>query len=594
VPLGGGEPWYRGPGFRSFFLNASEPDSPANISSWSPAFTTVRGPMFLRSLKDSLVPTTIFTVSMALITTLVVGPFFPQYFLQALNFVGPVMLLSVICSAVQWRVFGPITSQLLLSIDQLSFNSERWHWIYCSSLIAAMVLLPWYYTLRGNSHRFYRRSLRRAFFAGGREITWGELRSNRYCPVILVSATVTDYMVPGDKHPCNPISFSPLHIGSDKLGFVAAKASSSVSKAMAMSGAAPDAVILARSQHMRQRFWLEVVGIGVGAHVQFDIYGRHRKNLLTRALRRHWGHTPDCVYRLPTVLLWELVYGLLLVSELVSYRYGHCQWGKRCFLLGFGIAALMVVLSFFAFVPQLDFLLHSQLIRTIHQVTGYYHKARWPPSLLYITDGMVEDNTGVMDLLRRRCERILLVYAGADNKDEFKFLRKILECAAAERLASIYDPADPRCDVGVALERYRKDVRAVYLRLDILYGWDCPPEERKLGHLFILKLHVPHDQQDMLAQPLLTEAEIRGEAGSGAEDASTCSESSEGSPLRSLRARDLSGCCCDCCHRRGWRCGSMFPHPPTGMQFLTPQVASTLCRLGHGISGDVVAALRAA
>ena len=40
-----------------------------------------------------------------------------------------------------------------------------------------------------------------------------------------------------------------------------------------------------------------------------------------------------------------------------------------------------------------------------------------PPTLVHITDGGLLDNTGVMQLMRRREERILLAYGGNDPKD---------------------------------------------------------------------------------------------------------------------------------------------------------------------------------
>uniref|UniRef100_A0A7S4QNG8 PNPLA domain-containing protein n=1 Tax=Alexandrium monilatum TaxID=311494 RepID=A0A7S4QNG8_9DINO len=604
TPLMSSVPWYNKSGFLKYYRERAASNASGLVppgwefihpnytaaAAWNTALTYMYGgPTVMRSLVDSLFLAALATLSCLLLLTLVCAPLYPQNFLQVLNLAGPIMVLSIVCSAVQWRVFGPITGQRLLSFEWLPFDNASWHTIYTASLVTTMATLPFYYFLRGNAHRFYRRSLRLAFFADGRQLTWGEIRRSCYCPSILVSATVTDYVSPGEKLPINPICFSPLHFGGSSLGFVKMAPGSNVAKAMAMSGAAPDAVALARVQHLRSRFWLEVLGIGVGQHIQFDTARSRQWALLQRLFTRRGEEAPEIVYRLPSVLLFEVVYGLLLLSEGTMHQLRQCVTGRVIFYHGIALAVTMVALSFFAFLPQLDFLLHSAVIRTIHQVTGYYHRGRSPPSLLYVTDGMVEDNTGVMDLLRRRCQRILLIYAGGDVKDEFKFLRKIVEAAAAAKIASIYDLEDPRNDIGVAVDRYRQHTDKRFLQLGILYGWDGPPELRKAGRLLILKIHLPLRLQDMPAQPLLTEAEVRGE--DGADMSPRAWETNL--PLPGKRARDLSGCCCDCCHKCGWKCGSMFPFPPTGMQFLTPQVTSSLCRLGHCVSEGVTEVLRA-
>ena len=53
-------------------------------------------------------------------------------------------------------------------------------------------------------------------------------------------------------------------------------------------------------------------------------------------------------------------------------------------------------------------------------------------------------------LLRRRSARILLVLAASDPDDQLSVLRETMRLASDEKLASFYDPKDPRRDAFYA------------------------------------------------------------------------------------------------------------------------------------------------
>merc|ERR1719499_1381595 len=143
-----------------------------------------------------------------------------------------------------------------------------------------------------------------------------------------------------------------------------------------------------------------------------------------------------------------LFYVLLLRALDANFKgQGHCDEVRWLTRAAVGLALSSFVLSFFGFLPCFKFLLHQPSVRLLHQMMRYYHQAARPPNLVYVTDGGVQDCTGIMQLLRRRRTRILLALAADDPNDDLAVLRTSMEAAAKEKLASFFDPQEPRRDV---------------------------------------------------------------------------------------------------------------------------------------------------
>jgi len=376
-----------------------------------------------------------------------------------------------------------------------------------------------------------------------------------------------------------------LHTGSDVLGYVRAGRPCSLAKCTALTGAATDAFILGMLDRIRYRFWLEVLHLCMGDFIPF----RRRERPLVQALKRRLGlpahFASQFVYRLPSSILGIVFYGLLLIAsryggdhpdEDAADTYGDCRVHNRLIVSSLLIGAGSFFVSFFGFLPCFKFLLHSPGIRQLHQATRYYHSASRPPNLIYVTDGGVQDCTGILQLIRRKTPRILLVLAAEDPTDELTVLRTTMEAAAREKLASFYDPAEPRRDVRAALDDFQSSKELTYLHLGIRYGWGMVDEStHSTGHIMIIKNRLPPSWEGRPVMPLLTEEEIR----SGKEPASEPGD---------LCQTDLGACCCDCCHTRGFNLCSKFPHYSNANQCLTPQMFNSLCRLGYEISADAV------
>jgi len=239
----------------------------------------------------------------------------------------------------------------------------------------------------------------------------------------------------------------------------------------------------------------------------------------------------------------------------------------------------LTILSFFSFHPSLDWLSLSPLLRQIQQATKYFYVGRRPPRMLYVTDGGVKDCTAIVQLMRRRCERILLVLAASDPNDELAVLKTAMEVAKSEKIGYFYDPKDPRRDVQVLFTSYKKDKSLPYLHVGISYCWD---EKPTTGHLFIVKNRLPPDFVAKEVQPLLTEEEIRGEP---VEREEAMPEEWKGITTDQLGPFG----CCDCCHTNGLNCGPKFPHGSfTGYMYLTPQWINGLARIAHAVSEPAV------
>jgi len=81
----------------------------------------------------------------------------------------------------------------------------------------------------------------------------------------------------------------------------------------------------------------------------------------------------------------------------------------------------------------------------------------------------------------------------------------------------------------------------------------------------------------------LTEAELRGELNA----------ENKASEYLHMQESELGGCWCSCCHGLGriGNLGSKFPHISNANQLMTPELFSSLCRLGHFMSKRAVMAI---
>eukprot|EP00913_Durusdinium_trenchii_P024252 g22770.t1 len=229
-----------------------------------------------------------------------------------------------------------------------------------------------------------------------------------YCPMLLVSATVNDYMQLGDTTPFSYMTFNQLFAGGSRLGYFLAYGQRPLARTAALSGGAIDGFIMGRKDDsMSLRFWLEGLGLFMGDFVSIS--------------RKPGEWTGPHLHKHAAVLVFTVVYVLLLVASYFSgpeARPGDCLAAKRFVQVAAWWALAFGVLSFFGFFKCLGWLQHSPLIRTLQQATMFYYQSPRPPRSVYISDGGVIENTGILALMQRRCRRILAVYVGEEEKGE--------------------------------------------------------------------------------------------------------------------------------------------------------------------------------
>merc|ERR1712196_692214 len=86
-----------------------------------------------------------------------------------------------------------------------------------------------------------------------------------------------------------------------------------------------------------------------------------------------------------------------------------------------------------------------------------------PPPYVYIGDGGLLENSGCLELLRRRVRLILVLEAGDDPKMEMITLNLLLKYVDEERECSFFVPGKPLTSVREAIEAYQKDDTQTYL-----------------------------------------------------------------------------------------------------------------------------------
>jgi len=555
---------------------------------------------------SSLFLTVVFLLLAILVAALVLSPLFKGLFITCLSFLGPAVGLLLVASFVQYRVFGPLTGQYFSKVFGLwPFNRDFYLRFHLGSLVLAFVLMVFYHSTHFASHYYYLRTIRKAFFERGRDITWSDVRQNPFCPLMLLTASISDWKRPGDKNVLTEISISPLRTGSAKTGFVSTPPWRSVSKCTAVAAAALDAVFLGMSDRLRERFWNEFLNLRLGDYILFE---RFRNSCVSWCKARSPGRRRESsfVYEFPLVAICGSTYIVFIVAGFLAQSADHesCDSSYRLYVVSLYTIIIVFFCSFFGFVPLLEFFVHSPMIRQLHMLMRYIHVSETPPSMVFVSDGGVQDCTGVLQLMRRRCDRILLALAGSDAEDEFQVLRHTMTLALEQRIGYFYDPADPRRDVSAVLDEFKQDRQRTFMHLGIRYTFDdaagsaAPPggsravaAGRRTAHLLIVKNRLTSDCEGMPVEPLVTEEEIL--QGAQGKDRGPGMHTMRFGlrQERELHTDELGGCCCNCCHAFGCNCGPKFPHIANANQCLSPLLFSSLCRLGYTLGEDAIRTL---
>lgn len=524
------------------------------------------------------------------ILAIIIAPLFPDLLRTMAIIVGPVLLLLFTTQVIKWRIFGPITEQQLMP-GILKFEHKQFDNILLVILIINIALTPFQNFLKAQLHRYYMRSLKLAFFAGGEDCQFSQVSANMFAPFLILTGTLNDWRRIDDESEriIHEIAYTPLHSGSDSVGWIPQVWPQSLAKVSALSGAATDAFILGMLRRKRYRFWLECLNLTMGDFVPFRIRERPASSpgVSSTKLLQLWEKIVNSGVSLeiPAWVLTICIYGALILAAFVDEGTSWDNYESRCKVqtrTGYTILVaitLIVVASFYTFCPYLRWLLYSPGIRQLHMITLYQNRDVHPPCRVYVTDGGVQDCTGIYQLVRRRAKRILLVIGAEDPTDNLTALRKAIQIIIDDKLATFYDLRDPSRNYLSVLDEYKDDKCITTIRLGIRFGWIHDAENSFDGHgiLIAVKCRLPPGLEDRFARPLLTRTEITDKAQGRWNE---CGE-------LLLREEQLGSCCCDCCHRTCNFCAP-FPNVSNPNQCMTPQMFNALCRLGYCVSEEAV------
>lgn len=508
-----------------------------------------------------------------------------MYIRVVLDVTGPLFVLVFYVLFIQFRIFAPLTGQTLFG--NIHFDLETWYWLGGSCMIAGYVIIVLHPVLRSVWHEYYKRTLQTSFFDNGKDLTLAEVQQNPWCPFLIFTGTVNGYKRPGESSSISEVSFTSLHMGSSRTGYFTTPPWTSLARSTALSAAAClDTLTLSMSNQLKFRFWLEMLNLSWGDYVIFQSRDEMPDFAHTCATKagRFGRQAQWLAERTPCLALFIACQTIMNLGFHLARTGSGCEPAKSAFLAAMGLLLIMFFLSFYTFLPPFHFFAYDPLIRRFHEAVKYNYRGNSPPSLLYVTDGGVQDCTAMLQLMRRSCKRILLILAASDPYDQLDVLINAMNLAASEQIASFFDTKDPKRDLRILFAEYRQQTDWTCFKLGIRYGWQYNADAAQTGTILVVKNRLPRFSENQVCRPLLTEDVICGVG-----NLETDVLSYDSGLAQTLEAQ-LGGIgCCGCCHEFGCNCGRKFPHlSSAGYLWLTPQLFSSLCRLGHAVSAEAV------
>lgn len=540
-----------------------------------------------------------------------------------LTIIIPVVYIFIVIAVAKWKTFGPISIQYLLpGIEWSAYSTGIVNLLFWTFTVGAILTLPVYDSVQKLAHMYYRRSLKRAFFVNGRDISFDIIRGSPYCPNILFGACLHDYRKPWEGTNHIDFTISTLFVGCTRTGFYRNPPTASLARLMTIAGAAVDATFFLNADVLAIRLLLAVVALRFGDFLRLMPEGpmsmRFEGRIATRLERQasriesqlprtaaavaeissrqqHWisRWLQGLMDRLPAACPFLVGHTLIFVGATVG---GTNVVGSRsCSIyvwlvyVGLLVYASVAILSFFAYIRPLQWLMRSPMIQQFQMLFMHRYKAAVPPPYLYISDGGLIEPLGIFPLLRRRMRRIVVSDAAEDPELTMRCLRDALAICREERLCSFYDPDDPHRDMEFVLQDFSRLGASGFLHLGIRYEPMADGARTPDGELFCLRMRLlPGDAVPVRA--LLTEDELLGQPPPPGYAPPAPPDPSAG-VFEGPRSA-YTGACCPSWECGGFLAGRRFPNYGVGNQFLTPLHFANLCGLGAELSRPLVDKMR--
>jgi hypothetical protein len=332
--------------------------------------------------------------------------------------VGPTFLLYLGVMFSQWTVFGPITNQYLF-YTFLPYTEENWNYIFYTGLVMLLFVYPFYESVQRSFHLYYRHQLLRAFFKQGDDMLLHKVAQNPWSPLPIIALTLNLYQPPNDPDPMlyQHYVLTSTYMGSLRTGFVPIPHRFKLSKGMACSGAAIDGVALAQKGNHAIRFWLVMLNLSLGSWVRVDpkaaTKGVKDVSSLVRTRMRVWrDRVPDFIWMFSVMVCFL---SANLFRHVGGYTSGEAAACNSYFYTNYsamGMCLFFLCAMFFVAFSRLRWIYYSPLARQLLMIFGYPLVSPMPSRYLYLTDGGITDDLGLLPMVKRRLKHILVADCG--------------------------------------------------------------------------------------------------------------------------------------------------------------------------------------
>jgi len=238
----------------------------------------------------------------------------------------------------QWRIFGPVTHQPLFTPlfgTQIfgQYSDKAWNCFTGIFLTLAIVAMPGFNFFHRFVHIYFRVSLQRAFYCGGKDVPTPEVAKCPWSPILLFGATLNEYQRPQDDEPHCLFSLSQHAMGCERTKYLRSPQWMTLSKCMTLSCAAIDGFVLTQINKWHTRILMAMLNLTQGDWLRFDM-GQNWHSLSKRyPSLLEQPHLASLIDRLPEILTLSCIYLFCLLFNLnSSYSAGQNEVEACTFL----------------------------------------------------------------------------------------------------------------------------------------------------------------------------------------------------------------------------------------------------------------------
>eukprot|EP00939_MAST-03C_sp_MAST-3C-sp1_P004478 g4478.t1 len=516
--------------------------------------------------------------------------------LFCLMLIGPVLYIVVFSCLCEWRIFGDSAYSSTMDDYLWAFNQDLWSQIVLLSACVLILSVICWERMLSYVQDHYRLALMEAFYVHGSE-SRDRLSSSvsPNVPYFIASCTCNNYQRSFHDDSWSVFTFTPLYFGGSKCGYYETPSWLHLSKAMVTSGAAGSPEMGVYDLGATMRLFFMLINADLSTWMAFP-----PRNMMK--------------VRMSDIVLTIVVYMLLLQGH-EQRSMGNVPLSNACIVVAFCILVAFVFASFFRF-RMCRWTQYSPIVRGVHSITGHHYVNSRPPPLLNLTDGAHSDNLGIMALLWRKCDLILVSDSDDDPRYKMLSLCHTLGLAVEAGVVRIKDCPNnirrKRSDVSTWLQKRFEalhcDTVTVFsghlcIFIDLEYV-DAVSQTKAARMARLIVIKVRHDLRPVrhrmfvgadksnLSTPLTTTK-------------TTVSEKGEHDADETLKGH--LGCCCECCetpnrsncglcrpttHRCVETCFGKFPHQSVANQFFTPTAFDDYHRLGRRAISAIVPGLQ--